>query len=75
MTLDEARDRAREWGWDDAEELVLLSGETVYLLVGEGMIGLPRYIHDVGGLALLSTDEESMALFDEPAYLDEGADS
>ena len=72
MTLQDAIRWAEDAGYDTAEELELASGEMVYLLVGGGKIGLPRYIRDVGGVFVLSDDDESMALFREPAFLDEG---
>ena len=74
MTLQDAIRWAEEAGYDTAEELALSSGETVYLLVGGGKIGLPRFIRDVGGVFILSDDDESRALFREPAFLDEGGE-
>lgn len=73
MTLREAIDEAIAMGYEGAEEITLSSGETVYLLMaGDGaIIGLPTYIHEVDGIVVASTYEESMALFDEPNYLKE----
>lgn len=69
MTLQDAIEMAVSFGYETAKAIELRSGETVYLLVGGGRIGLPRFIRDVGGLFVLSSDEESMALFDEPSFL------
>lgn len=64
---------ARAMGFANVEELVLRSGETIYLLVADAAkVGLPQYLHYVDGLLVQSTHAESMALFDEPAYMDEG---
>lgn len=71
MNLTDAIEWAKGNGYETAEQLKLKSGETVYLLIHEGKIGLPRYIRDVGGFLKLSTDEESMKLFDEPAFLED----
>lgn len=71
MTLRKAVAWAVEHGYDTAEELELSSGETVYLLVSDAVIGLPRYVRDVDGALMLSNDDESMALFREPAFLEE----
>lgn len=70
MTLENAIRWAVDAGYETAEELELKSGEVVYLLVGGGKIGLPRYIRDVDGFFELSDDAESMALFREPAFLE-----
>ena len=70
--LREANEWAKTHGFDSAEELTLKSGEVVYLLQSEGNIGLPRYARPIeGGGFVASTDEESMALFEEPDYLRE----
>lgn len=70
MTLSDAIEWARSAGYETAERLKLKSGETVYLLVGGGKIGLPRYLHDRGEIFELSSDGESMDLFNEPEYMD-----
>lgn len=72
MSIEEASTWARDAGYETAEEIRLRSGETVYLLVGGGKIGLPRFIRDLGGVFVLSSDEESRSLFHEPAFLEEG---
>lgn len=70
--LIEANEWAKAHGFDSAEEFTLKSGEVVYLMQSEGNIGLPRYARYLGGGDFeASTDEESMALFDEPDYLRE----
>ena len=71
MKLSDAVKWAEDYGYETAEEIKLKSGEAVYLLVGNGAVGLPRYLHDRGELFELSSDEESMELFDEPEYMDE----
>lgn len=69
----EVTKEAKAMGFLTAEELVLRSGETVYLLISDAAkVGLPQYLHYVDGLLVQSTHAESMALFDEPAYMDEG---
>lgn len=69
----EVTDEARVMGFSKVEELVLRSEETIYLLVADAAkVGLPQYLHYVDGLLVQSTAAESLALFDEPAYMDEG---
>ena len=64
---------AKVTGYVSAEELVLRNGETIYLLIADGgKVGVPQYLHYVDGLLMQSTHAESMALFDEPAFMDEG---
>ena len=64
---------AKVTGYVSAEELVLRNGETIYLLIADGgKVGVPQYLHYVDGLLMQSTNAESMALFDEPAFMDEG---
>lgn len=64
---------AMAMGYASVEELVLRSGETIYLLVSDAeKVGMPQYLHYVDGLLVQSTAAESLALFDEPAYMDEG---
>ena len=73
MILAEVTREAKLMGFASVEELVLRSGETIYLLVADGgKIGVPQYLHYVDGLLVQSTHAESMALFDEPAFMDEG---
>lgn len=70
--LREANEWAKTHGFKSAEELALKSGEVVYLMQSDGNIGLPRYARYLGGGDFeASTDEESMALFEEPDYLRE----
>lgn len=69
MIPEEITREAMDAGFDSVEELTLRSGETVYLLQSEGIIGLPMYLHYVDGILMLSTREESLALFDEPDYM------
>lgn len=72
MIPNEVTQEARATGFADVSELVLRSGETVYLLdAGGGRVGLPMYLHYVDGLLMQSTVEESMALFDEPEFIRE----
>lgn len=56
-------------GFDSVEKMTLTDGETVYILIGDGKIGLPMYLHHVDGVATLSTYEESMRLLEEPEYI------
>lgn len=56
-------------GFDSVERIALTSGETAYVLVGDGKIGLPMYLHHVDGVVMLSTHDESMRLLDEPEYI------
>lgn len=56
-------------GFDGVEEMTLTGGETAYILIGDGRIGLPMYLHYVDGAVTLSTYEESMRLLDEPEYI------
>lgn len=58
-------------GFDELEEIGLESGETVYLIQQDGVVGLPMYLHIVDGIVRLSTHEESMKLFNEPEYIGE----
>lgn len=69
----EVTSEAKIMGFASVEELVLRSGETIYLLVADtAKVGLPQYLHYVDGLLMQSTAAESLDLFDEPAYMDEG---
>lgn len=69
----EVTTEAKVMGFAGVEELVLRSGEIIYLLVADDVkIGVPQYLHYVDGLLMQSTHAESMALFNEPAYMDEG---
>lgn len=69
----EVTDEARVMGFAKVEELMMRSGETIYLLVADAVkVGLPQYLHYVDGLLMQSTAAESLALFNEPAYMDEG---
>lgn len=73
MIPEEVRNEAMLMGFTAVEELVLRSGETIYLLVADAAkVGLPQYLYYVDGLLMQSTAAESLALFDEPAYMDEG---
>lgn len=65
MGLREARAWARRNGYDGVEELTLKDGSTAYALITEATVGLPRYVRDVGGVFVLSTEEESLALLEE----------
>jgi hypothetical protein len=56
-------------GAEGLEEITLSSGEVVYLLRFSGKVGLPAYLHYEDGIIVASTYEQSMALFDEPAYM------
>lgn len=56
-------------GFDELEEITLRSGEKVYLVKDEGIVGIPMYLHNVGGIVRTSTYDESMELFDEPEYV------
>lgn len=56
-------------GAEGLEEITLSSGEVVYLMGFSGKVGLPVYLHYVDGTIVTSTHDESMALFDEPAYI------
>lgn len=67
----EVTNEAKVMGFPKVEELVLRSGETIYLLVADAAkVGLPQYLHYVDGLLMQSTHAESMALFSEPAYME-----
>ena len=69
----EVSNEANIMGFAGVDEIVLRSGETIYLLIaGGGKVGVPQYLHYVDGILTQSTHAESMALFDEPAYMDEG---
>ena len=58
-------------GFDELDEITLRSGEKVYLVQTDGIVGLPMYLHDLSGIVRLSTYDESMALFYEPDYMGE----
>lgn len=63
------RDYASSLGIDELEEIELRNGETVYLIQGQGMSGLPLYLHYDQGSIVVSNRNESMTLFDEPSYM------
>lgn len=69
MIPEEITKEAMDAGFNSVEELTLMSGETVYLLQSSGATGLPMYLHYVDGILMLSTREESLALFSEPEYM------
>lgn len=56
-------------GAEGLEEIILSSGEVVYLLRFGGKVGLPVYLHYVDGIIVTSTHDESMSLFNESAYI------
>lgn len=56
-------------GFEKLETIKLKSGEEVYLIQTEGIVGIPMYLHHVNGIVGLSTYDESMALFNEPEYM------
>lgn len=60
---------AESVGAESLEEITLSNGEVVYLLGFSGKVGLPVYLHYVDGTIVTSTRDESMALFNEPAYI------
>lgn len=64
---------AVENGYETTEELHMSNGGTVYLLQPKdgALIGIPRYIRETELGFVVSTDDESMALFDEPDYMGE----
>ncbi len=60
---------AESVGAESLEEITLSNDEVVYLLGFSGKVGLPVYLHYEDGIIVTSTYEQSMALFDEPAYI------
>lgn len=56
-------------GAEGLEEITLSSGEVVYLLRFGGKVGLPIYLHYADGIIVTSAHDESMSLFNEPAYI------
>ena len=56
-------------GAEGLEEITLSSGEVVYLLRFGGKVGLPVYLHYADDIIVTSTHDESMSLFNEPAYV------
>lgn len=58
-------------GFEKLETIALRSGEEVYLVQADGIVGPPIYLHYVDGTIELSTHDESMALFEEPDYMKE----
>ena len=65
------REYASLLGFDELDEITLRSGEKVYLVKTNGVVGLPMYLHNVDGIVRTSTYEESMRLFNEPEYTGE----
>lgn len=71
MIPSDIREYASLLGFDELDEITLRSGEKVYLVKAEGIVGLPMYLHNVDGIVRTSTYEESMRLFNEPEYTGE----
>lgn len=64
---------AKNHDYETTEELQLRDGSIVYLLQPKdgAVIGLPRYIKKTPFGFDVSTDDESMNLFNEPDYMRE----
>ncbi len=64
---------AAEFGFEKVRELRLRSSETVYLLIADTdeVIGIPMYLHYVNDMLMASNYEQSMALFDEPEFMED----
>ena len=71
MIPSEIIDYAATLGLGDLEEIRLKSGESVYLIQDSGIAGTPMYLHYVDDVVVLSTHDESMALFEEPDYMED----
>lgn len=72
MIPKEVIEQASLMGFEELEAIKLRSGEEVYLIQMDGTVGLPTYLHMKDGIATMSTYDESMALFDEPSYMQGG---